>query len=464
VGQAQPGAPTPPAAAAAKPPSQEVKKAEEEAQTKAAEAETAEEDVRLIKASIETQRSLIEAEKKALQTARAKAENADETRRTLADLVQKRLAEGAPQAELNELWTKIAEARKRAREAQAEVNEKVDQIDRLQEDLQALQAEHIAALEKAEQLRKEADKAQKNVEELKNPFSPRNLWQWVLSHGPKLVGIIIAMIVLSWLARVAEHRIVKLVAGRGGPGTLEDRENRAKTLVGVFHHAATWAIIIGGIFMILDEVGVPIAPLMGGAAVVGLAVAFGAQNLVKDYFCGFMILLENQYGINDVIKVGDIGGMVERITLRVTVLRGLDGTVHFIPNGQIDKVSNMTHGWSRALFDIGVAYKEDVDQVMKVLVQLGKELRADPNFAHLILDDPEMLGVDEFADSAVIIKFFIKTRPLQQWTVKRALLRRIKKKFDELGIEIPFPHRTIYYGEPTEKEAASELSAPGRTS
>ena len=129
----------------------------------------------------------------------------------------------------------------------------------------------------------------------------------------------------------------------------------------------------------------------------------------------------------------------------MTVLRDLEGCVHFVPNGEITSVTNMTHGWSRALFDIGVAYKENVDQVMEVILEVGKELRKDPQFRTLILEDPTMLGVDSFGDSAVVIKFFIKTRPLQQWTVKRELLRRLKNRFDELGIEIPFPHRTVYH-------------------
>jgi small conductance mechanosensitive channel len=252
------------------------------------------------------------------------------------------------------------------------------------------------------------------------------------------------MVVLLWLSRALEGRIVRLLAGRSGHGTIAEREDRAKTLASVFHNAAYVVVIAGGILMVLREF-VDVVPLMGGVAVIGLAVAFGAQNLIRDYFYGFMILLENQYCINDVVKICGIGGLVERVTLRVTVLRDLEGIVHFIPNGQITSVSNMTHGWSRALFNIGVAYKEDVDQVMKVLVDLGKELRADSTFRQHILDDPEMLGVDSFDDSAVTIKFFIKTRPLQQWMVKRAMLRRIKKKFDELGIEIPFPHRTIFH-------------------
>lgn len=444
--EAPAAAPAQPAPAEpAKPPSKELLKAQEEAQAKQEKAQAAEEEVRSLSERIEQVRKQIEQERQELRILRQKVDNADETRRTLYDLVQKRSSEGAPREELNELWAEIGDARQRARQARAELDKKVERIDQLQDELQTLQAEHIAALEEAEELRREAERAQQAVERLKNPFSPQNILQWILTHGPRLVAIVVGMIVLLWLARFAEQRFVRFIVGRGGPGTELERENRAKTLMGVFHHAATLLIVVGGLLMIVRELGFDVVPVLGAAGVLGLAVAFGAQNLVRDYFAGFMILLENQYGINDVIKIGDVGGLVEKITLRITMLRGLDGTVHFIPNGQIDKVSNMTHGWSRALFNIGVAYKEDVDRVMDLLVELGKELRADPRFGHLILDDPEMLGVDEFADSAVVVRFFIKTRPLQQWTVKREMLRRIKKKFDELGIEIPFPHRTIFH-------------------
>lgn len=288
-------------------------------------------------------------------------------------------------------------------------------------------------------------------------LSLSNLWRWFVIRGPRVLGILVGLLALLWAVRLAEGRIVRLLTGRADHGSLEDRENRAKTLVGVFHSVTTLVICAGGALMLLTEVGVNIVPLMGGAAVVGLAVAFGAENLIRDYFYGFMILLESQYTVNDVVKLGDLSGQVERITLRLTVLRGLDGTAHFIPNGQITSLSNLTHGWSRALFDVGIAYKEDVDQVMAILMDLGRELRRDPMFAGLILDDPEMLGVDSLADSAVVIKFLIKTRPLKQWTVKREMLRRIKRRFDELGIEIPFPHRTIYHRQEQESGQASRL-------
>jgi len=157
-----------------------------------------------------------------------------------------------------------------------------------------------------------------------------------------------------------------------------------------------------------------------------------------------IILLEDQYSVNDVIRIGNITGMVERVSLRVTVVRDFDA-VHFIPHGQISSVSNLTHKWSRAVFDVGVAYGENVDEVMDVIRELGKEMRGDPEFGPIILDDLEMLGVDSFGDSSIMIKFFIKTKPLKQWVVRRELNRRIKNKFDELKIEIPFPHRTVYH-------------------
>ncbi|MBU0640098.1 MAG: mechanosensitive ion channel, partial [Planctomycetes bacterium] len=353
--QATPGAA--PTEAPAKPPSKEVQEAQDEVSAKDAEAKIAEDAATDIASRIEQQRNLITQERKQLKLAREKVDIEQETQRILNEQVQKRSSEGAPQEELQQLWAKIAEARQRVRDTRAEVAKRVDQVDRYQDDLDRLQADYIDALEEAEKKREEADIAQHRLDEIRNPFAPRNLLKWAVEHGPNLVGILLGMVVLLWLSRVAEKRIVKVLVGPATGHEAVERENRAKTLVSVFHNAANLLVVIGGIFMILGEVGVTIAPLLGGAAVIGLAVAFGAQNLVRDYFSGFMILLENQYDINDVIKIGDVGGLVERITLRVTVLRGLDGTVHFIPNGQIDKVSNMTHGWSRALFEIGVAYK-----------------------------------------------------------------------------------------------------------
>ncbi len=291
-----------------------------------------------------------------------------------------------------------------------------------------------------------------------HPFTLDRIVQWLLNHVPKLFTILLATCVLHWLLRLGGRQIAQIIARGGSRGTQRERENRAVTLVGVFRNTVSLAIIGGGTLMAMDEVGIPIMPLMGGAAVVGLTVAFGAQNLVRDYFSGFMVLMEDQYGINDVVKIGDTSGVVEKITLRMTVLRDLEGIVHFIPHGSITRVSNMTHGWSRAVVEINIAYREDPDYVMSVLMDVANEMRTDPVFGPLILDEPEMLGLDRFGDYSVVIKFVLKTHPLKRWPVRRELLRRIKHKFDELGIEIPFPHRTVY----NRQESDAAPQAAGR--
>jgi len=431
--------------AAKSPPSPQLIKAKEVAGQKESEAAEAEQEAKSITERVEALRKSIEQERSLLTNARNRADNSQETEKTLDDDLQRRWAEGAERSELDELRQKKSEARERFREARAEIKERSDRLDTLQSDLGELQGDEIAALRAAEEKRIEAEAARKKVETLQNPFTPGNVLQWLIDHGPRILLVILGMIGIVWVARLLEYRISNWMAHHGKGRASGEDENRAKTLVGVFHNAIRVIVLLGGTLMILAEAGVNIIPLMGGAAVLGLAAAFGGQNLLRDYFTGFMILLENQYAVNDVVRIGDVAGLVERITLRLTVLRDLDGRVHFVPNGHIATVTNMTHGWSRALFDIGVAYKEDVDRVMELLVELGKELRRDPDFRHMILEQPEMLGVDQFGDSAVVIKFFIKTRPLMQWTVRREMLRRIKKKFDELGIEIPFPHRTLYH-------------------
>ncbi len=299
------------------------------------------------------------------------------------------------------------------------------------------------------------------TKKLDNPFSPRNLLQWVLDHGPRLLLILVAMYALRMAALLFSQRIVEVLARGGARGSHEEREDRARTLMGVFHNAASIVIVVGSILMACEEVGIAVGPLMGGAAVLGLAAAFGTQNLIRDYFHGFMILLENQYKLNDIIKVGDISGQVERITMRVTILRDLEGNVHFVPNGRIESVTNMTHGWSRALLEVRIGYNEDADRVMGILIDLADELRHDPNFAPLILDDAEMLGVDSLGESALVVKFTIKTRPLKQWAVRREMLRRIKHRFDELNIQIPGPRVSLSHDSGTRlAESASHAARP----
>ena len=187
---------------------------------------------------------------------------------------------------------------------------------------------------------------------------------------------------------------------------------------------------------------------MAAAGLGGLAIGFGAQSLVKDLISGFFILWEDSVRVGDVVEVAGVSGLVEEVELRTIKLRDLSGNLHVVPNGAIDKVKNMTKDYSYSLFDVRVAYRESVDEVMGILQEIAEDLRLDSRFAKDILEPLEMLGVDQFTDAAVMIKCRIKTEPLKQWRVGREMNRRIKNTFDAKGIEIPFPHQTIYWGEP----------------
>ncbi|MCL4192107.1 MAG: mechanosensitive ion channel [Thermoguttaceae bacterium] len=435
-----------------------------QAQTAAAQAEAsareAEVEVEAIVRRVQILDENIRLEQQARDAARKQGDNAEATLRQLGDELQNALDEGAGPAVVQDIRRKTVEAHSRLRAARAEVAERSSQLDKLQAERGALLSEQLLADHSLEQQRKRAEAAQRSLEAIQNPLAPHNVLRWLAEKGPKLTAVLLVAFGMHVLIKIVAGRIVAFITRNESSGTRVERQNRANTLVGVFHNTGIVVLYIGAVLMALDIAGIPIAPLLGGAAVVGLAVAFAAQNLIKDYFYGFMILMEDQYGVNDVVTIGGITGFVERITLRITVLRDLDA-VHFIPHGQITTVSNLTHKWSRAVFDIGVSYKEDVDRVMEVLMDLGREIRTDPAYSKLILDDPEMLGVDSLGESAVVIKFFVKTKPLRQWTVKRELLRRIKNRFDELGIEIPFPHRTVYHRYADDADCPGERLASG---
>jgi small conductance mechanosensitive channel len=226
----------------------------------------------------------------------------------------------------------------------------------------------------------------------------------------------------------------------------DERVLRIKTLMALFRWIGSILIIALTLFLLLELFGFNMAPILAGAGIVGLAFGFGGQYLIRDIINGVFILVEGQYRINDVVKIGEHGGLVEAVNLRVTRLRDLEGKVIYIPNGEIKSVVNFTQEFSQALLNIGVAYKENVDRVMEVIKEVGAAMQADPHFSRMILDELEMLGVDDFAASQVTIKCRIKTLPIKQWEVAREFRRRIKNRFDELGIEIPFPHTTLYFG------------------
>ncbi len=226
-----------------------------------------------------------------------------------------------------------------------------------------------------------------------------------------------------------------------------DVSARAKTLLPLLRTALLVVLVTMFILVTLSELGLNIAPLLAGAGVVGLAIGFGAQTLAKDIITGMFILMEDQLAVGDVVKVGSHAGVVERLNLRTIRLRDLAGTVHVIPFSEVSTLENMTKDYSRYVFEVGVAYREDTDDVVAALNQIGAELIADEAYRDLIVQPLEVLGVDSFGDNAVIIKARITTKPIKQWQVGREFNRRMKKRFDELGIEIPFPHRTIYFGE-----------------
>jgi small-conductance mechanosensitive channel len=251
---------------------------------------------------------------------------------------------------------------------------------------------------------------------------------------------------------------VKLMMRHAGGSDLE-LEKRAATIAGILQKASSVLIAGVALVMALREIGFDITPILTGVGVAGLAFGFGAQNLVRDVISGFFMLVENQIRINDVAIINGTGGLVEEINLRTTVLRSQDGAVHIFPNGTINTLSNMTREFSFYVLDMGVAYKEDTDRVASVLREVADELMKDPAYSELILAPLEVLGVDKFTDSSVIVKARIKTLPIRQWVVGRELNRRVKKRFDELGIEIPFPQRSLHV---VEKPLNIQLDGPKR--
>ncbi len=264
---------------------------------------------------------------------------------------------------------------------------------------------------------------------------------------PVILGIAMVCVqVGDLMLKKFEHKIVDRRKEKENIPDVEI-EKQVTTITGVLHKLASVSIWVVAILMVIRELGFDIGPALAGAGIFGIALGFGTQNLVRDIISGLFMIVENQIRVGDVAILNGTGGLVEAINLRTTVLRGLDGTVHVFPNGAINTLSNMTREFSFYLFNIGVAYKEDTDRVIEVLKKLSDEIMQDKDFAPAILEPLEILGVDKFADSAVIIKARIKTLPIKQWMVGREMNRRIKKRFDEEGIEIPFPHRTFYFGD-----------------
>ncbi len=253
------------------------------------------------------------------------------------------------------------------------------------------------------------------------------------------------ILLVAWGLLTISGRLLHLLDDRMRARSVEAEERkRIETLMRVSRYVAS--VLIGAItvMLVLSEVGISIAPILATAGVAGLAVGFGAQSLVKDYFTGFVMLIENQIRVGDMVEVGGKSGLVEEVTLRYVRLRDVEGAVHYVPNGIIATVTNKSREFAYAVSDIGVGYDQDTDRIFDIIRKVSAEMAESPEFAARILEPIEIMGVDQFADSAVTIRCRIKVVALQQGPVRREFLRRLKKAFDAEGIEIPFPSRTVY--------------------
>ena len=291
-----------------------------------------------------------------------------------------------------------------------------------------------------------------------------NSGRWLLARLARILLVIGGAFVLLRFAGKTMPTLVRRYLGhRAGEAAQQSEiEKRSKTLEAVTLRTFTTLVVVVVVFMVLSELGVDIGPMIAGAGVMGIAIGFGAQHLVRDCLAGVFILLEDQYRVGDVVNVAGIGGLVEDINLRRTVLRDLDFIQHIIPNGEIRVASNMTKEKSRVNINIEVAYKEDLARVTAILNRIGEDMYADPAFGPLMNEPLKVLRVDDFRDSGIALKVLGETKPIQQWTIMGEFRLRVKQVFDQEGIEIPFPHRTIYWGKDSETVIRQPDHAPGK--
>ena len=279
-----------------------------------------------------------------------------------------------------------------------------------------------------------------NINELQN-FAA----SWLATSGFKIIIILAGAYVVHIMVLKFTSRLIKTMVTHNGSSE-EARKKREDTLVKIVHGTIhiVLSVIVG--LMVLSNLGVDIAPLLAATGIAGLAFGFGGQYLIKDVISGLFIILENQYRVNDVVCFDGTCGLVEDITLRMTTLRDLDGTVHHVPHGAIIKVSNLSKYYARVNLNLGISYSSDLEKVINVVNRIGNEMAEDPAWKDMIIKPPQFLRVDDFADSAVIIKILGETKPIKQWDVTGELRKRLKIAFDKEGIEIPFPQRVIHQG------------------
>jgi small conductance mechanosensitive channel len=258
---------------------------------------------------------------------------------------------------------------------------------------------------------------------------------------------ITAILVLAWILQIVAARLIRIFRGYMARRTGGDEIARIETLARVFRNAAVIVIFLVAGTLVLGELGISVAPILATAGVAGIAIGFGAQSLIKDFLGGFFILLDDQIREGDVVQIAGLGGLVEEVTLRYVRLRDFEGHVHFVPNGEIKTVTNRTRGFAHAVIEAGISYREDPDEAFEVMREVAAAMRAHPEWQDKLPGDIEIIGVERWADSAVILRARLRVvPPIQQWNVRREFMKRLKKAFDERGIEIPYPHLTLYAG------------------
>jgi len=266
---------------------------------------------------------------------------------------------------------------------------------------------------------------------------------WFNSHGIKIIVIILVAYLIRQFGAIFIEKIIRKSVKADHFLSKGAEKKREDTLIRVFSGTLKILILVVALMMVFSELGLDIGPMLAAAGIAGLAFGFGGQYLIRDVIAGLFIILENQYRVGDVVCFDTTCGLVEGITLRMTILRDLDGTVHHVPNGEIKKASNLSKSFARVNIDIGVSYDSDIEKVIRVVNRIGEEMANDPEWKEFIIKPPQFLRVNDFADSAIIVKILGETKPLKQWDVAGELRKRIKIAFDKEGIEIPFPQRVV---------------------
>ncbi|MBP6230591.1 MAG: mechanosensitive ion channel family protein [Paludibacteraceae bacterium] len=287
-----------------------------------------------------------------------------------------------------------------------------------------------------------------DIESVKLAFNKliTDIVNWLLYDFTYILISLVVVIVLIWLLNAISRNLEKVILKRSDALLDKEAQKRVKTLMSIgrgIMRLILWAIFA---LILLKRIGIEIGPIIASAGIAGIAIGFGAQELIRDFLAGFFVLLDNQIRTDDIVVINGTTGVVEKIELRTIRLRDHSGVVHIFQHGKVNTLSNMTKEWSALVFEIGVAYKEDVDTVIAIMKSVGEDLEKDSRFSGNILEPISILGVEQFANSSIQLKVRIKTQTGEQWQTRREYMRRLKYAFDEKGIEIPFPHTTVYWG------------------